>query len=293
MPKIPRISSGLIRKRAKRAIYCVAKNATLRAARTDPSPRKGRASQDDNSFLISSRNQSRLDGIIKINLLDGGVGLGALPADAIDVGGGAGGQDLVDLTEAESGAQASGDADWLLRLALGQFGDSSERGVEAVDRKCDRVRKAGIEQEKFRDAQRAKLGGVSFAVGLEGGAGLEQSDPFEILLAFDGLVERMRKAAEVGADQAGDGFGAFDEASELDVMPAFAMRHGRVGDALKQVCAILHGAEEAVRIGEAGVAGGRALDLQKETIELLPHFGAALLPDLAKILAGGGDAGNN
>jgi hypothetical protein len=33
---------GLIRKRAKRAIYCVAKNATHRAARPDPSRRKER-----------------------------------------------------------------------------------------------------------------------------------------------------------------------------------------------------------------------------------------------------------
>src|ERR1035438_4130544 len=77
------------------------------------------------------------------------------------------------------------------------------------------------------------------------------------LFALDGLIESVRQAAEVGADQAGDGFGAFDEASELDVMPAFAVRHGGIGDALKEVCAILHGAEEAVRIGQAGVAGDR------------------------------------
>lgn len=63
--------------------------------------------------------QGRLDGIVKIDLLDGGVGLGALPADAIDIGDGAGGHDFVDLTEAESGAQASGDAHGLLGFALG------------------------------------------------------------------------------------------------------------------------------------------------------------------------------
>lgn len=165
--------------------------------------------------------------------------------------------------------------------------------MDAIDGECYGVRKAWIEQEKFRDAQRAQFGGVSFAVGLEGGAGFQQSHPFEILFAFDGLIERMRQADEVIADQAGDGFGAFDEASELDVMPALAVRHGGIGDALKQVCAVLHGAEEAVRIGQASVAGCGALDLQEEAVELLPHFGTALFADLAEIFAGGGDAGNN
>ena len=56
------------------------------------------------------------------------------------------------------------------------------------------------------------------------------------------------------ADQARDGVGALDEAAELNVVPAFSVRHGGVGYALKQVGAFLHGAKELVRVGQAGVA---------------------------------------
>ena len=41
------VAIGVIRMRAKRANYCVAKNATLRAARSGPSSGKKRPPQDD------------------------------------------------------------------------------------------------------------------------------------------------------------------------------------------------------------------------------------------------------
>src|ERR1017187_1880761 len=124
MGSFPQLVDRFNKEASQTRDYCVAKSATLRAARPDPSPRQVRASQDDNSYSTSSRDfllcdQGRFYGIVEINLLDGGVGLGALPADAIDVGDGAGGHDFVDLTEAESGAQASGDANRLLGFALG------------------------------------------------------------------------------------------------------------------------------------------------------------------------------
>ena len=103
----------------------------------------------------------------------------------------------------------------------------------------------------------------------------------------------MRQSAEMRADETGHGIGAFYEPPQLDVMPAFAVRHGGVGDALKQVCSFLHGAKEDMRIKQADLAGGRAFDVQEEAIELLPHFGTALLADLTQVFAGCGDAGND
>jgi len=43
--------------RAKRAAYCVAKNATLRAARPDPSLRKKTLARDDNRLGIFNPGQ--------------------------------------------------------------------------------------------------------------------------------------------------------------------------------------------------------------------------------------------
>src|SRR5580704_17385690 len=56
---------------------------------------------------------------------------------------------------------------------------------------------------------------------------------------------------------------------------------------------ILYGSEENVRVQQPGLAGGRAVDLQIQAVELLPHLGAALFADLAQVFARSGHAGQN
>ncbi len=87
--------------------------------------------------------------------------------------------------------------------------------------------------------------------------------------------------------------GTLDVTAELDELPAFAVAHGRIGDAVKQICAFEHGQEEVVRLQDP-LFSGAALDHVKiQTIELFPHARAALLANMAKVFTRCGNAGND
>ena len=145
--------------------------------------------------------------------MDRGVRLGALPADAVDVSRGTRGHNFLDLAEAESGLQAAGEADRLLGLALGHIPDGGEGGVNHVHRKADRMRELGIQQQEFGDTQRAQFGRVGFAIGFKRGTRFQQADPLDVILALDCLIEGMREASEMGADEASECVSALDEAT--------------------------------------------------------------------------------
>ena len=119
----------------------------------------------------------------------------------------------------------------------------------------------GQEQE-LGHAQRTDFCRVGLAVGLKGRARFQQAHPLEIFFALHRLIKRVRETPEVRAYQACQFVGAFDEASQLDVLPSFAVRHGRVGDSLEQVRAFLHGAKEYVSIQQPYLARCGAVDLQ-------------------------------
>ena len=95
------------------------------------------------------------------------------------------------------------------------------------------------------------------------------------------------------ADEPRQRVGTLDEAAELDILPALAVGHGGRGDALKQMGAFLYRAKECIGVLFQGLGRGRAVDLQIEAIELLPHFRAALLSHLTQIFTGAGDAGDD
>ena len=118
--------------------------------------------------------------------------LRALPAHAVDISRRARRHDFLDLAEAQSGAQPSGEAHRLLCFAFGQFSDGRKCGMHHVDGEANRMRKFRIQQQKFRHPQWPKLRRVSLAIGLKGRAGLQQSDPLQIFFALDGLIERLR-----------------------------------------------------------------------------------------------------
>src|SRR5580698_4364110 len=85
--------------------------------------------------VCPSRDQRRLYRIIKIDLLDRGMRLGTLPANAVDISAGPGRHDFLDLAEAQGRAQASREAHRLLGLTLGQLSNGEQRGMHAIDRK--------------------------------------------------------------------------------------------------------------------------------------------------------------
>ena len=76
-------------------------------------------------------------------------------------------------------------------------------------------------------------------------------------------------------------------------VPAFAVRHGRVGDALEKVRTGHDPLEKLMRAGEAAFSA-RVDSAQKvEPIDLLPHLAGNLFPSGARVLARQGETGKN
>src|ERR1700722_4086289 len=96
-----------------------------------------------------------------------GMRLCALPTDAVYVTLRAGGQNFLDLAEAQGGAESAREPDGLFRLSLRQFADGAKRGVNAVDGEAHRMREVRIQQKEFGHAKRSQFSRVGFAVRLE------------------------------------------------------------------------------------------------------------------------------
>ena len=82
---------------------------------------------------------------------------------------------------------------------------------------------------------------------------------------------------------------SLEKFSHLEELPAFAVRHRGVGDALEGVEIFYQGAIESDRALAMRGARVRALEVEVETVEALPHFAGDLLADGAGVFAGVSD----
>ena len=90
------------------------------------------------------------------------------------------------------------------------------------------------------------------------------------------------KLAEVRAHQSGDGHSALQVPAGLDELPAFAVGHGGIGDALKQMRAFFDGLQEIAGVPDFRRAAAHGVE---QAVQLLPHFRADLLANLPRIFA--------
>jgi hypothetical protein len=246
--------------------------------------------------------QRSLNRIIHVHLEDGLVDLAALRLDAAKVGDDVLVEDLVYATKAKGCLEATGEAAELGGTLVAAFAlDGLERVLEAINGEAQGVREPFVEEEELEDALGCEIGGVDLAVGLEGGRGTEQTHPVEVLVL---VVERVVGGPEilvVGLDEDGSCRGALDVAADLDELPSLAVAHGGVGDALELVNRLHDTLQEfglLLGAGEQGLSVAvelvvRARDLEVETVEAVPLLGGDLLTDVAGVLAGGDDAGED
>ena len=86
----------------------------------------------------------------------------------------------------------------------------------------------------------------------------------------------------MGVEKGGDIARALGVLPKLDEVPAFAAVHGRVGNALKQVRALLHRREELAGLAPNPVDVG-GLHVKIQPVDLFPHLAADQLAHLAGI----------
>src|SRR5437763_1011487 len=87
--------------------------------------------------------------------------------------------------------------------------------------------------------------------------------------------------------------GTLKKATDANKVPALTMVHRRVGDTLKKMHALFHAGKKQMQFSMPTLLHTRVLDLKKEAIELLPHFGTDLLAHLPGILSCSGNARHN
>ncbi len=199
------------------------------------------------------------------------------------------GDHFFERREHQPGAQTAGDLGHARRSLAGRrLIDGFERSLQVVGRKADRMRKFVVEQQKLGHALRTQIGGVDLAVSFKRGAAPQQADPFHVLARVHRLSGG--KFVEVDVEQARDGRGALDEPAHLDELPAFAVVHGGIGDALHQVRAFENDGQKIQRLGLPKAGRFHAPHFVKKAVELFPHLRADLLANLACVLARRRDA---
>ena len=180
--------------------------------------------------------------------------LSALPPHVIEIGIQPAAHDFINLAETERSPQPARNPPHARRAALRDFrSDLIERGLQSVRRKADGVGKVRVQDQEFRDAQWLQIRRVGLAIGLESGAGSQQADPFQVLRG--GGVAGMLELAEMHAHQRGNQHGPFEKPSDLNELPAFAVGHGGIRDALEQMCPFLNRGQKIACVPGLGRRG--------------------------------------
>ena len=162
--------------------------------------------------------------------------------------------------------------DGFCSFALGDLRDGLQRRRQAVDREANRVREIRVEDQEFRDPFRTQLGCIHFTVGFKRRTGLKQTNPLQEIAAHADIEFQIGIGLELGFEQTRRRRRTFDRAPDLDELPAFTVRHGRVGDALKQVAAFLDRLKELVRLVVPDGGDFRAAHLHRQAVDLFPHL---------------------
>src|ERR1044071_9975635 len=110
-----------------------------------------------------------------------------------------------------------------------------ERGIKTIETETDRAGKSGVSDDEFRDLPRRDLAEIDFPIRLQRAAGTQDRHPLDrIDVAADALPCRQQDVI-LNVEESRGAIGPLQQFPDPDEVPAFAMRHGRVGNALEQM----------------------------------------------------------
>ena len=236
--------------------------------------------------LLRQIRQRGLDGVVHVIAVDEFVNAQALLADGVQECRRIAGQNFADGGVAEHGVQPADARGELVRRAAAAGALDGFNGVaDAVDAVADGVGKVAIEQQKLENAVGSKIGGVHLAVGFERRAAAQQADQLEVLIAGVLALRQVEELRLIDLEQRGGGVGALQVAAEADELPALAVNHGGVADALEEMDAVDHRGQHVVDVGAELGLRVRRVHLVIEPVEPLPLLGGDFFAHLAGIFA--------
>src|SRR6185369_16344619 len=132
--------------------------------------------------------------------------------------------------------QPSGETLCLIPVAAFVYSrDTVQGGIQRIDAVTDGARKLAMGDKKLRHLPRSDLADVKLAIGLQRAHRLEHRHPLNRIDISANLLAGRQKDVIFDVEDARGGVGSLEQASDPDEIPAFAMSHGRVRDALKEM----------------------------------------------------------
>src|SRR4030095_9055338 len=121
-----------------------------------------------------------------------------------------------------------------------------ESSIKRIDAEADGSGKFGMGDQKFRDLPGRDLPNVNLTVSLKGAARLQDRHPLDVIDVAADVFSRRQKEMIFNVENARGVIGAFEKSSNANEIPTFAVRHGRIGNALDQMSAGGEGAKTFV-----------------------------------------------
>ena len=125
---------------------------------------------------------------------------------------------------------------------------AAERFAQAVHAEAHGMWKLGVQQQKLGYALGPQLRGVDLAVGFKRGAASAAVRSIPYARPRWRLGAGPKELLEMRIDEARGVLHALDEAAGLDELPAFAVQHGGIGDAVEQMRALFDGVHQVERL---------------------------------------------
>ena len=143
-----------------------------------------------------------------------------------------------------------------------------------------------MQDQKLGDLPTCHMAMRNLEIGLHGAARAEDCHPLRDIHIATDLLATWKQKMVFEIEHSGSGVRTFDILTGLNELPSLSMRHGRVRDPLEGMEMINQQTEKADRTFTKSGPRGRALKIEVEAIDLLPHLARYLLANGAGIFAG-------
>src|SRR5579859_6497837 len=232
----------------------------------------------------TSDSKRGLDRVLDVVAVHDFVDAHALLANGVKECGSIAVQNFADRGIAEHGVQfANASAEFIRRTPAAGVLNGLNGLANTVDGISNGVWKVAIEQEKFEDTVGSEIGCINLAVGFERRTTTQEPDLLKILVARVFAFMRTGKQRLVDLEERSDSVGAFEVASESNEVPALAMDHRCIADALEQMDGVDEGRQHIVDIGTELGFGVRRVHEMIKAVEALPLLGGDFFADLAGV----------
>ena len=141
-----------------------------------------------------------------------------------------------------------------------------QRTIKRIDTEADGARECIMQDQKFSHFPRSHMPLGNLEVGFHGAAGTQNGHPLGDVHISSNLLAAGQQEVIFEIQHPGRGIGPFDKFSKLEELPALAVVHGGVRDALERMEGVHQRSEKADRTFAEANTGCRALHVEMQAV---------------------------